>query len=77
MSSLHLSNVLEYEVCAVTGANGFLGFHIVSQLLEKNIRTVAIVRSENSAKRLKEVFSQQVETSLLKFAYVPDISQLK
>lgn len=76
MSNSVLPQIAKDEVCAVTGANGFLGFHIVSQLLEKHIKTIAIIRSEKSSERLQHVFAKHVQSKLLTFAYVPDISQL-
>lgn len=58
-------------IIVVTGANGFLGFQIVQQLAEAGHATRAIVHSERSATRLKEVLATAMFSGLFSFAYVP------
>jgi nucleoside-diphosphate-sugar epimerase len=62
------------EFVAVTGANGFLGSHVVDQLLSAKIKTRAIVRSPASASTLVEKYADQVQQGLLELAYVADIT---
>jgi nucleoside-diphosphate-sugar epimerase len=66
--------IMSTEFIAVTGANGFLGSHVVDQLLSQKTKTRAIVRSSASADILRQVYADQVSSGLLEFAYVPDIS---
>lgn len=62
------------ELIAVTGANGFLGVHIVDQLLRAKVHTRAIVRSESSADQLRKLYKDEIDNGLLVFAFVPDIA---
>jgi nucleoside-diphosphate-sugar epimerase len=57
----------------VTGANGFIGSHIVDLLLEKGIFVQAVVRSEEKVARVKKDFPL-ADDSRLGFSIVPDIS---
>lgn len=66
--------MVDTELIAVTGANGFLGTHIVEQLLASGTKTKAIVRSKQSASALEAKHSTHVQSKLLEFAFVPDIS---
>lgn len=35
------------KTAIVTGADGFVGSHLIRTLLEKNVRVIAVVRSKN------------------------------
>lgn len=37
----------------VTGANGFIGKHLISKLLERKIKVTAIIRNENALKNIR------------------------
>jgi nucleoside-diphosphate-sugar epimerase len=56
----------------LTGANGFIGAHILEQLLAKGISVRAAVRSQEKANAVAEDHSSA--GSLLDFAIVPDIT---
>ncbi len=56
----------------LTGANGFLGSHILEQLLPReNVSVRAVVRSESKINAVKHDFGQYEN---LDFAIVPDIT---
>lgn len=57
----------------LTGANGFIGSHIISHFLEKSVFVQAVVRSESKAKRVMEDFPS-ADRSKLGFSIVPDIT---
>jgi len=56
----------------LTGANGFLGSHILSQLLEQGHSVRAIVRSQSKADQILRDFS--AHASQLDFHLVPDMT---
>ncbi|PWN46599.1 NAD(P)-binding protein [Violaceomyces palustris] len=62
------------ETVLVTGANGFLGAHVVYQLLERGARVNGTVRSEKSASILRKRFSKEAKEGRLRIFLVPDIS---
>ncbi|KAK5188517.1 hypothetical protein LTR16_008275, partial [Cryomyces antarcticus] len=56
----------------LTGANGFIGAHILSQLLGRDVSVRAVVRSEAKAAALRADFASCA--SQLDFAIVPDMA---
>ncbi|KAI1770652.1 putative NADPH-dependent methylglyoxal reductase GRE2 [Hypoxylon cercidicola] len=58
----------------LTGANGYIAQHILSQLLEEGHSVRAVVRSQSKVDMLKKTFSKYVDTPQLDFAVVPDIT---
>ncbi|KAI9791029.1 MAG: methylglyoxal reductase (NADPH-dependent) gre2 [Piccolia ochrophora] len=56
----------------LTGGNGFVGAHILSQLLAKDISVRAVVRSQAKAEQVKR--DNPVADNQLDFAIVPDIT---
>ncbi|KAI9666418.1 MAG: methylglyoxal reductase (NADPH-dependent) gre2 [Bathelium mastoideum] len=58
----------------LTGANGFVGSHVLSQLLDRGISVRAVVRSESKASAVAENFPNHANTPWLDFAVVPDIT---
>lgn len=56
----------------VTGANGFVGFHVVSTLLQRGYSVVGTVRSEAKTTYLKNAFKDHLDR--LSFAIVEDIT---
>jgi nucleoside-diphosphate-sugar epimerase len=57
----------------LTGANGFIGSHILSYFLEKSIFVQAVVRSQEKANRVMKDFPT-ADRSKLDFSIVPDIT---
>jgi uncharacterized protein YbjT (DUF2867 family) len=63
----------------VTGANGHVAQHVVSQLLSRPeaerpiVR--ATVRSEHSAAGLRKIFPRNVDNGTLELVYIPDIAK--
>ncbi|KAI1136252.1 putative NADPH-dependent methylglyoxal reductase GRE2 [Hypoxylon sp. FL0543] len=58
----------------LTGANGYIAQHILSQLLEEGHSVRAIARSQSKIDTLKKSFSKYVNTPQLDFGVVPDIT---
>ncbi|KAF7553696.1 hypothetical protein G7Z17_g3430 [Cylindrodendrum hubeiense] len=58
----------------LTGANGFIAQHILSQLLEAGHSVRAVVRSQAKADQLRGSFAKDVSLQKLDFALVPDIT---
>ncbi|KAI1408336.1 NAD dependent epimerase/dehydratase [Hypoxylon sp. FL1857] len=58
----------------LTGANGYIAQHILSQLLEAEHSVRAIARSQSKVDTLKKSFSKYVDTPQLDFGVVPDIT---
>ncbi|KAI1372576.1 putative NADPH-dependent methylglyoxal reductase GRE2 [Hypoxylon crocopeplum] len=58
----------------LTGANGYLAQHILSQLLEAGHSVRAIARSQSKIDILKKSFGKYVDTPQLDFGVVPDIT---
>ncbi|KAI1404263.1 putative NADPH-dependent methylglyoxal reductase GRE2 [Hypoxylon fuscum] len=58
----------------LTGANGYLAQHVLSQALEAGHSLRAIVRSQSKVDVLKKSFSKYVDTPQLEFGVVPDIT---
>ncbi|KAK6951212.1 hypothetical protein Daesc_007743 [Daldinia eschscholtzii] len=58
----------------LTGANGFIAQHILSQLLEAGFSVRAVARSQSKIDALKKSFSKYVDTPQLDFGVVPDIT---
>jgi len=54
----------------VTGANGYIGLHIIKMALEKGYNVIGTVRSESSAQTIKDTFpeytSPQLSTAIVK-----------
>ncbi len=51
----------------VTGATGFIGFHVARFLTEKNIRVRALVRGENNVPALKALDIEPVKGDVRDF----------
>ncbi|KAK7424567.1 hypothetical protein QQZ08_008577 [Neonectria magnoliae] len=62
------------QTVLVTGANGYVGLHVVNQCLTKGWDVVGVVRSEKAANRLRSIFPTATEASQLSVAFVTDIS---
>ena len=43
------------KIIVVTGASGFIGRHIVQNLVSKKWEVIALVRNINKAKKIKEL----------------------
>ncbi|KAJ9602927.1 Glycine-rich RNA-binding protein 2, mitochondrial [Cladophialophora chaetospira] len=57
----------------LTGANGFIGSHILQVFLDRSIFVQAVVRSEAKANRVRKDFPS-FDSSKLDFSIVPDIT---
>ena len=51
---------LEYKKAFITGGSGFVGRTLIQTLLNNNVEIVAIARSENAEKQIKENTSSSV-----------------
>ncbi|KAI0847001.1 putative NADPH-dependent methylglyoxal reductase GRE2 [Daldinia vernicosa] len=58
----------------LTGANGYIAQHVLSQLFEAGFSVRAVARSESKIDVLKKSFSKYVDTPQLDFGVVPDIT---
>ncbi|CAG8975497.1 hypothetical protein HYALB_00004816 [Hymenoscyphus albidus] len=58
----------------LTGANGFIGSHILSLLLTSHHHILAIVRSPSKAAKLTLDFTSHPQFSILELGIVPDIT---
>ncbi|KAL9077958.1 MAG: hypothetical protein Q9157_003112 [Trypethelium eluteriae] len=58
----------------LTGANGFIGTHILSELLSHGLSVRAVVRSRSKATALASTFPTAADTPSLDFAIIPDIT---
>lgn len=78
-TSPSMENFTSTSRVLVTGANGHVAQHVVSQLLSRPVDTRPIVRatvrSDNSAAGLKQVFAGEVTNGALEFSFVSDIAK--
>ncbi|KAF5023272.1 hypothetical protein F66182_4653 [Fusarium sp. NRRL 66182] len=59
----------------VTGANGYLGLHVVDQLLKHGKTVCATVRSERAAKTVREYFPEPLESRQLRIGFIQDLTK--
>jgi nucleoside-diphosphate-sugar epimerase len=59
----------------VTGANGYIGLHIVQQLLRDGKTVCATVRSERAAKTIRTNFQEQINSNQLRIGFVEDLTK--
>ncbi|KAF5541666.1 NAD dependent epimerase dehydratase [Fusarium phyllophilum] len=59
----------------VTGANGYLGLHIVNQLLKQGNNVCAAVRSQRAAETIRKNFSQQIDAHQLRIGFINDLTK--
>lgn len=57
----------------VTGATGFIGAHVVDNLLEKGFNVRAVARSKQKADLMRQ--ARKAYDSKLKFVFIQDLSQ--
>ena len=60
----------------VTGASGFIGAHIVSQLLEKDYFVRGTVRSQSKADYFTTKYPEATKSGQISFVIVEDMAQL-
>ncbi|CAI5760203.1 unnamed protein product [Candida verbasci] len=49
----------------ITGGSGYIGQHIIDQLINDGNKVIAIVRSETSGKKLQSLFSSSLTTEII------------
>jgi nucleoside-diphosphate-sugar epimerase len=59
----------------VTGANGFIGSHIIDQLLQLDYRVRGTVRTEAKGKWVQDYFDEKYGHGKLELVVVPDMSK--
>ena len=59
----------------ITGASGFIGAHVVSQLLEKDYFVRGTVRSQSKADYFTAKYPEATKLGQLSFIIVEDIAQ--
>ncbi|KAJ3534046.1 hypothetical protein NM208_g7711 [Fusarium decemcellulare] len=59
----------------VTGANGYLGLHVVDQLLKHGKTVRATVRSERAAETVRTNFAEHVNSQQLRIGFIKDLTK--
>lgn len=59
----------------VTGANGYLGLHIVDQLLKHDKTVCATVRSERAAETVRTNFQEHIKNNQLRIGFIEDLTK--
>ena len=59
----------------LTGPSGFVGAHVLAQLLSSGYRVRGTIRSDSRATHLKARYPSQSESGALSFAIVPDLQE--
>lgn len=63
------------ETILVTGANGYIGLHVLHHCLERKWNVIAAVRSEKGASRIRSIFPVETSSSQLKIAMIKGIEK--
>lgn len=71
---LNRSALQEGSLVVVTGANGYVGSHIVNTLLKTGFRVRGTVRDLNRSSWMKELFQNRYNTSSFELVQVHDIT---
>ncbi|KAF4991444.1 hypothetical protein FDECE_14039, partial [Fusarium decemcellulare] len=74
MSTIANPAVPQGSTVLITGANGFLGAHIVDQFLRNGYKVRGTVRNPNKDRWLLEYFDQQYGNESFELVAVPDTS---
>lgn len=59
----------------VTGANGYLGLHVVDQLLKHDKTVCATVRSERAAQTIRTNFQEHIKSNQLRIGLIKDLTK--
>ncbi|KAF4459661.1 nad dependent epimerase [Fusarium albosuccineum] len=59
----------------VTGANGYLGLHVVDQLLKHGKPVCATVRSERAADTVRANFAEHLSSRQLRIGFIKDLTK--
>ena len=70
-----MSAIPKGSLVLVTGANGFIGSHVVDQFLTAGYKVRGTVRSEGKAAWVKELFDKRYGPGKFELAIVPDMSK--
>lgn len=63
------------ETVLVTGANGFIGLHVLHHCLERDWKVIATVRSKKGADRIRSSFPQAISSSQLNIILIQGIEK--
>jgi NADPH-dependent methylglyoxal reductase len=63
------------ETVLVTGANGFIGLHVLHHCFKRHWNVIGTARSEKAASLLQSLFPEQTSSSQLKIAKIQGITQ--
>lgn len=63
------------QAVLVTGANGYLGLHVVDQLLKHDKTVCATVRSERAAQTIRTIFQEHIKSNQLRIGFIEDLTK--
>ena len=70
-----MSAIPKDSLVLVTGANGFIGSHVVDQFLGAGYKVRGTARSESKGAWVKELFDKKYGPGKFELAVVPDMNQ--
>ena len=70
-----MSAIPQGSLVLVTGANGYIGSHVVDQFLAAGYKVRGTVRSESKGAWVKELFGEKYGPTKFELAIVPDIEK--
>ena len=70
-----MSAIPNGSLVLVTGANGFIGSHVVDQFLAASYRVRGTVRSESKGAWVQELFDKKYGPKKFEIAIVPDMTK--
>lgn len=70
-----MSAIPKGSLVLVTGANGFIGSHVVDQFLGAGYKVRGTARSESKGAWVKELFDKKYGPGKFELAVVPDMNQ--
>ena len=70
-----MSAIPKGSLVLVTGANGYIGSHVVDQFLAAGYKVRGTVRSETKGAWIKELFDEKYGSNKFELAIVPEIER--